>query len=197
MKTEPKTEPSTETKVETKPEGEAKPADAKAPEAYAEFKAPEGFTINKAAVEAALPVFKELGLTQDQAQKLVDIQTKREAELSKSNQGEYTAIREGWRKDVLANADLSAGGKIKPEILETMGRAIDGLGDPALAKSFRQSLDITGVGDNPAFVKAFYKLSQQLTEGRPVQGGGPSPKGQEAPGAKPPSQAKALYPNLA
>ena len=197
MKTEPKTEPSTEAKVETKPETETKADDGKAPEAYAEFKAPEGFTINKDAVEAALPVFKELGLTQDQAQKLVDIQTAREAQLAKSAQGDYTAMRQGWQKEVLADTNLSAGGKIKPEILETMGRAIDGLGDPALAKSFRQSLDITGVGDNPAFVKGFLKLAQQVTEGRPVQGGGPSTEGQKAPGAKPPSQAHALYPNLA
>jgi len=200
--TEPK--PTTETETKSKVEGkegeaktEPKPVDpTKAPEKYADFKVPEGFTLNKEAVEAALPVFKELGLTQDQAQKLVDIQTKREAELAKSGQGDYAAMREGWRKEVLADNTLSAGGRVKPEVLQTIGRAIDGLGDTKLAGEFRQIMDTTGVGDNPAFVRAFFKLAQQVTEGRPTSGKGPSELGQKAPDSKPTSIANAMYPNL-
>lgn len=201
--TETKTEPTTKTEPETKTEPKVEPkvelkADGKptVPEKYADFKAPEGTAINKEAMEAALPVFKELGLTQEQAQKLVDVQLKREAELLKGGANGYATMREGWRKDVLADTSLSAGGKVKPEVLQTIGRAIDGINDPKLAGEFRQVMDTTGVGDNPAFVRAFYKLAQQVTEGRPVQGGGPSPKGQEAPNSKPASIASALYPNL-
>jgi hypothetical protein len=152
--------------------------------------------INKEALEVAIPIFKELGLTQDQAQKLVNIQTTREAALSKLNQGDYASMREGWRKDVLSNPDLSAGGKVKPEVLQTIGRAIDGINDPKLAADFRQVMDTTGVGDNPAFVRTLFKMAQQLTEGRPVAARGPSPAGQVAPGTKPTSIANAMYPNL-
>jgi hypothetical protein len=189
--TETKTEPKVETKVE--PKAGDKPV---VPETYADFKVPEGFTLNKEALDAAVPIFKELGLTQDQAQKLVDIQTKREAELAKSGQGDYVAMRKGWRDEVLADTSLSAGGKVKPEVLQTIGRAIDGINNPKLAAEFRQVMDTTGVGDNPAFVRAFFAMAQQLTEGRPVQGAGPSPGGQTAPDAKPKSIANAMYPNL-
>lgn len=196
--TKTETPPVTETKpaVETKPT-ETKPVEAgKVPETYADFAVPEGMTLNKEAVAEALPLFKELGLTQEQAQKLVDVQTKREAALAKSNQGDYASMREGWRKEVLSDTSLSAGGKVKPEVLQTIGRAIDGLGDPKLSGEFRQVMDTTGVGDNPAFVRALFKLASQVTEGRPVAAGGPSVHGQKAPGEAPKSIASAMYPNL-
>lgn len=192
--TTPEPKPSTETKVEPKIEAKAEPGVA--PEKYADFTVPEGMTLNKEALEAALPVFKELNLTQEQAQKLVTVQTAREAALSKANQGDYASLRSDWRKEVFADTTLSAGGKIKPEVTQTIGRMIDGMGDTKLAGDFRQVMDTTGVGDNPAFVRAFFKLAQQITEGRPVQGAGPSPKGQEGPGSKPTSIANAMYPNL-
>ena len=184
-----------EPKVEAKTEP-AKVDPTKVPETYADFTAPEGMAINKEALEAALPVFKKLGLTQEQAQELVNVQTAREAALAKASQGDYASMREGWRKDVLANPELSTGGKIKPEVLQTIGRAIDGIMDPKLAADFRQIVDTTGVGDNPAFVRTIFKMAQQLTEGRPVAAGGPSVHGQTAPGAKPTSIASAMYPNL-
>jgi hypothetical protein len=198
VKTEPAattTEPKPEPKVEAKTEP-VKVDPTKVPETYADFTVPEGMAINKEALEAALPVFKKLGLTQDQAQELVNVQTAREATLAKAGQGDYASMREGWRKDVLADTSLSAGGKVKPEVLQTIGRAIDGIGDPKLAADFRQVMDTTGVGDNPAFVRTLFKMASQLTEGRPVAAGGPSVHGQTAPGAKPTSIANAMYPNL-
>jgi hypothetical protein len=44
------------------------------PESY-ELVAPDGVTLDAASVEAATPVFKELGLTNEQANKLVPIAT--------------------------------------------------------------------------------------------------------------------------
>lgn len=185
----------TDKKLDTTPETKAddKPV---VPDTYTDFKVPEGFTLNKDSIAAALPVFKELGLTQDQAQKLVDLQTARETELAKAGQGDYALMREGWRKDTLANPELSAGGKIKPDVLATIGRAIDGLNNPKLAASFRQAMDSSGIGDHPAFVETFYQMAKQNTEGRPVSAGGPSPLGQTAPNSKPASVAAAMYPNL-
>jgi hypothetical protein len=48
-----------------------------APEAYADFDLPEGVTMDEALLESALPLFKELKLTQDQAQKLINLQAER------------------------------------------------------------------------------------------------------------------------
>jgi len=55
-------------------------------------------------------------------------------------------------------------------------------------------MDSTGAGDNPAFIKAFYKLAQRVTEGSYVQGRGPAEV--TAPGGRRPSPAQAMYPNL-
>jgi len=195
--TETKPEPTTESKdgttVLTKPED--KPADKPmVPEKYEDFKAPDGYQIDKAFVESALPVFKELGLTQDQAQKLVDIQVQRELVLAKGPQETYERTRQEWQTKTLNDADIKKAGidTVKADI----GRALNALGDNALTAEFKQAMDLTGAGDHPAFVKAFWKLSQFITEGKHVTGGGPSPAGQKGPGDKPASLAKALYPNL-
>lgn len=184
--TEPKTEEKTN---EPKTEGGA-------PETYADFKAPEGYTLSKDVIEAATPIFKELGLSQEAAQKLVDFHAKNMIDAAKAPMEAYQTLRQEWRDTVLKDPDLSSGGKLKTEVTTAIGKAIDGVGDPALAKDFREIMDISGVGDNPAFVKMMYKWAQSVTEGSHVTGKGPSPHGQRAPDAKPQSAAAALYPNL-
>lgn len=184
--------------TDKKSDDKAKDA-TKAPEAYTEFKAPEGTTLDPKAIEAATPIFKELGLTQEAAQKLVNLQAAREADVAKAPKATYDALRQTWRSEVTADKDISAysvDGKSGIDAVKVdIGRALATL-DPKLASDFRQAMDLTGAGDNPAFVKAFWRLSQSVVEGRPVSGRGPSPLGQKAPGAKPPSAAQALYPNL-
>ena len=183
--------------AEAKPtEGDKKPDAAQgAPEKY-EFTAPEGFKINQEVIDKATPIFKELGLSQEAAQKLVNLQMEREAKAATAGAEAYNAIREGWRKEVLANPDLSTGGKLKPEVSESIARAIDGIGDASLSKGFREVMDMTGVGDNPHFVNMIFKLSKSFNEGKHVAGKGPSELGQKSPDAKPATIANALYPNL-
>ena len=67
--------------------------------------------------------------------------------------------------------------------------------DP-LAAEFRKAMDVTGAGNNPAFIRAFYKLAQKVTEGHIVTNGKPSPLGQTAPDAAPKSASGTFYPNL-
>jgi antitoxin component of RelBE/YafQ-DinJ toxin-antitoxin module len=194
-----------QTKPPTDAEGGSKQPDPKAPDApkapdtYAAFTAPENYTIDAKLLEQATPLFKELGLTQDQAQKLVDIQVARELALAKAPQDAYAATRADWQAKVKADAEISAyskDGKTGTDAVKIdIGKAINTL--PAdLQASFREAMDITGAGDHPAFVKAMWKFAQAIGEGKPVSGAGPSPAGQTAPGAKPPSAAQAMYPNL-
>jgi antitoxin component of RelBE/YafQ-DinJ toxin-antitoxin module len=193
--------PSPDPKPPTDAEGESKQPDPKAPvvpEAYT-FKAPDNYTIDAKLLETVTPIFKELGLTQDQAQKLVDIQVAREIASAKAPQDAYAATRADWQSKVKADPELTSavsGDKTGIDAVKLdIGRAIATL--PAdLQASFREAMDITGAGDHPAFVKAMWKFSQSIGEGRPVAGAGPSPAGQRAPGAKPPSAAQAMYPNL-
>lgn len=175
------------------------PEPGKIPEKY-EFKAPEGYTVDPKVVDAATPIFKELGLTQEQGQKLFDFYTAQQIEAAKAPQEAVTTMRNGWKAQVSADPDLAKavnGDKTGLDAVKLdIGRALTHL-DPALSTEFKQAMDLTGAGDHPAFVKAIWKLSQLVTEGKHVVGGNPSPLGQKAPGAGDrPSAAKSMFPNL-
>lgn len=165
----------------------------KGPPSKYEFKLPEGAQLDEKAVEEASAIFKDLGLNNKGAQRLVDFYTSKMAELAEAPQKAWTDTQKEWQSQIKNDKEL--GGKL-PEVRSTVARAIDGLGDPALAKEFRQAMDITGAGNHPAFIKTFYKLAQSITEGKHVSGTSPSKFGQAAPGsADRPSTARAMYPH--
>lgn len=173
-------------------EGEKKPeAKATVPEKY-EFKLPEGFTLDEPTAASASELFKKHGLPQEAAQELVDFYAKQAVALRDAPMKAYQDMRKGWRGEV--KADPVIGGKLD-QVKTTVAKAIDGLGDAKLANDFRDAMDLTGAGDNPAFIRVFYRLAQAVTEGKAVSGNGPAPV--KAPGQSAiPSAARALYPNL-
>lgn len=173
------------------PKGTKAPAGA--PEKYADFKAPEGFEINKDVLDKALPTFKELGLNQDQAQKLVDFYATASKEAADAPFKLWEDTQAKWIEEVKADPEI--GGKLD-QVKATVSRALDGLGDAKLANDFRAAMDYTGAGNNPAFIRAFYRLATKITEGGNVAGGRPSALGQQAPGTPARSAAHTLFPNL-
>jgi len=183
--------------VEAKPDAadpaEPKPAPAGAPESYSDFSVPEGATLDKSAIERATPIFKELGLTQDQAQKLVDLYPTLTENVVKANNDAYTAMREGWVSEL--KADKEIGGKLD-HVAAEIGKLKQQL--PANVRdAFNEAVNFTGAGDHPAVVKALYEISKLVNEGSHVSGAGPSPNGQSRDGvSKRPSLAGAMYPNL-
>lgn len=176
-----------ETKAADTPQG--------APEKYEAFKAPEGWEFHADRMEPVLATFKELNLSQDQAQRLVDIYGAEMVKAIEEPFNQFTEMRNGWRNELINNPELGNGkDNLKPEVLATIGRAIDSLPNAA---EFREAMAVTGAGDNPAFVKAFYALAKRSGEGTQVRGGNPSPAGQTAPGSRPATAASAMYPHLA
>ena len=133
-----------------------------------------------------------LNLTQDQAQSLVDFYTAKTTEAASAPYKLWADTQEAWVNEIKADPEI--GGKL-PQVKQTIAKAIDTLG-PQLAAQFREAMDFTGSGNNPAFIKAFYKIAQQITEGSHVSGRNPSSFGQSAPGSKPASAAAAMYPGL-
>lgn len=196
------TQPSTDTKTTeadgktllTKKEGEteAKPA---VPEKY-EFKAPaawadKGWELDTKLIETATPIFKDLGLSQDQAQKLVDFYA---ATSQADHEATENLVVEQNKKWVDA-AKAEFGAKL-PSMKITISKAIDGLA-PATATAFRSAMDESGQGNNPDFIRAFHAFAEMLTEGGHVNGKGPSPHGQTPAGTqKRPSAAASMYPGL-
>jgi antitoxin component of RelBE/YafQ-DinJ toxin-antitoxin module len=206
----PTTEPSTTSATTTPatdgttPQTPAKDGTAPAPvvpETYADFKAPDNYTIDPTALAAATPVFKELGLTQDQAQKLVDLQVAREIALAKAPQDAVETMRKEWRgkteadPDIKATVDKNSGKTGMDAVKVNIARTLSVL-PVDLQVEFKDAMNLTGAGDHPAFVKAFNKLAAFVTEGSHVAGAGPSPDGQKKPGTPAPTAAAALYPNL-
>ena len=180
----------------TEPAGnpaEPKPESVGAPEAYADFSIPEGHTLDAATIESATPIFRELGLSQDQAQKLVDFYSAKIGEINSQNEGFMEQMRTEWRNQL--SADKEIGGKLDAVKVD-IGRALDRI--PAEVRTaYKEAMDLTGAGDNPAIIKAMYSLAQLVNEGTPVRGDNPSPHGQSRTGVETrPSAASAMYPNL-
>lgn len=203
-KEEPKVEPKTGedgktllTEGDKDAKGEKKEAPAGPPEKY-DFKAPEGWEakgweLDPAVIEKAVPIFKELGLSNEAGQKLVNLYAAESAREHEAAMQLVVDQRKEWVDAVKADPDL--GSKL-PEIKTGISKAIDSLG-PELAKSFRAAMDLTGAGDNPAFIKGFWKLAQPWIEGKHVPAGGQTKEGTTRPGDNTrPSAAKALYPSL-
>jgi hypothetical protein len=173
-------------------ESDLKPV-SKAPESYT-FTAPEGKTLDAKLVERATPVFKELGLDQASAQKLVDTWNDLAGDSANLAVEAVKQMREVWAGEVKSKY----GAELDSKIAE-IGRMKDSIfaGDKDSRVAFERAMDLTGAGDNPAIFNTFLKLATQFTEGKHVLGAGPSPEGQRAPG-KPaaPSAAQAMWPSL-
>jgi hypothetical protein len=133
-------------------------------------------------------------------QKLFDFHVKALQDAAVAPTTAVETMRRDWVAKVTADPELAkatSGGKTGLEAVKyDIGRALTNL-DPALSAEFKSAMDLTGAGDHPAFVKAFWKLSQLITEGKHVAGTNPSPHGMVAPGTSArPTQAASLYPNL-
>lgn len=172
------------------PKAEAPP---KAPEEYEDFKVPDGFTLDPEVATKAGTLFKELGLSQDGAQKLIDLYTAETAQAFEAPFKAYQDMRKGWRDEVIGDRELS---HRLPQIKTNVTQMLNTHLGQKLADQFREAMDMTGVGDHPAFVRAFDVLSSLLVEPRAhVAGARPSPFGQDQR-AQPQSAASAVYPHL-
>ena len=193
-------ETKTEAKVEEKKEGEEnKKEEAKKdgpPEKYEPFALPEGYELVPEVKEKAEGLFKDLGLSQEQAQKLVDFYRETTDEAFKQPFTAYQEMVNGWKTEAEAHPDLK--GKLGPgrEVNVRIGKFLDGLPDQQLSKDFRALMDLTGAGNHPAFIRVVDYAAKLATEGSHVAGNGPSKAGQSAPGEAPPSAAKALWGHL-
>lgn len=153
-----------------KPEGEGNPADGTKPEGdtagkgdqgsidtYAEFVIPEGVTINESLLNEAVPIFKELGLNQEQAQKLVNFQAKQQAQqLDTFNQQIET-----WANQ--AKADKEYGGDKFEENVTLARTVVNKFGTPEL----KQLLDNHGVGNHPEVIRFMVRVGQLTREDVP------------------------------
>lgn len=147
---------------EGKTEGtQAKPV---VPEKY-EFKAAEGVTLDTKAVEAFSPIAKELGLTQEQAQKLVDLYGSQMVGVSQAQAEAQAAVVEKWAAD--AKADKEIGGANFEANANMAMKAIARFGTPEL----KQLLNDTGLGNHPELVRFCMRAGALISEDTLAMGG--------------------------
>ncbi|MCM7404472.1 peptidase [Enterobacter cloacae] len=140
---------------EQKPEG--------APEKY-EFTAGEGVELDTEALKDFEPVARELNLTNEQAQKLVDAYPKILAGVQQRQAEAWQKQTEGWAETV--KADKEIGGDKLTANLSAAQRALDQFGTPEL----KEYLNATGLGNHPDLVKTFVKIGKAMSEDGMVDG---------------------------
>src|ERR1017187_7100101 len=146
------------------------PAKVEAPVPFdgTKLKLPEGMKSDD-------PLFKTFGETmaddklssQERGQKLIDLYTGAIKQAGEANTLAWSKVNEGWIKDVKADKDIG-GVNFEPTKL-AFARTIDTLG-PEKASAFRQALDVTGIGNHPAFWRGMAAFAKSLTEGGHVAG---------------------------
>ncbi|HHI3922224.1 TPA: peptidase [Klebsiella pneumoniae] len=134
-----------------------------APEKY-EFTAAEGVDLDTEALKDFEPVARELNLTNEQAQKLVDAYPKILAGVQQRQAEAWQAQTEEWAATV--KADKEIGGDKLTANLGVAQRALDTFGTPEL----KEYLNGTGLGNHPELVKAFIKVGQAMSEDGMVTG---------------------------
>lgn len=134
-----------------------------APEKY-EFQAGEGVELDAEALKDFEPVARELNLTNEQAQKLVDAYPKILAGVQQRQADAWQAQTEEWAATV--KADKEIGGDKLTANLGVAQRALDTFGTPEL----KEYLNGTGLGNHPELVKAFIKVGKAMSEDGMVTG---------------------------
>lgn len=132
-----------------------------APEKYADFTVPEGIEVNKPMLEDFKVLAKELDLTQEKAQKLVDFQAKYVKGIDAGLLKTFNETITTWKKETVQEL----GADYKKELVYA-GKAIDKFGTPEL----RQLLNQTGVGNHKELVKFFVKIGKSVSEDTFVDG---------------------------
>jgi hypothetical protein len=131
------------------------------PDEYADFKMPEGIQLDETLMTDALPLFKEMGLTQDAAQKLVDFQATRVQADAQKQVDAFNQLKTEWREQS-AN-DKEFGGEAFNENVKLAQAAVNKFGTPEL----KTLMEDYGVGNHPEMLRFMVKVGKLTAEDVP------------------------------
>ena len=167
--------PAGETPKEEKP-GDTKPDGA--PEKY-ELKPKEGEEFGPGFLEAFEKTARELNLSNEAAQKLVDEMA---PVIQKQQQDQIAAVQAGWVD--ASKADKEFGGDKLKENLGVAKKALEQFG----SKELGEMLTSSGLGSHPEVIRLLYRVGKHLTEDTFVGGKESKPAGNDFA-----AKAKKLY----
>lgn len=140
-------EPAAEGEGEPKPEGD-EPAEEGAPEVYADFKLPEGMPVDQDFLDTTKAVFKEAGLSQEKAQKLVDLVVERDKRVEAAQFKQADEWGKEFMKNPAAKQELAYVAKAREFVT------------PGL----REMIKDPRIGNNPEILNSFAKIGRMLSE---------------------------------
>lgn len=155
--------------------------DSGVPEKY-QFTAPEGFegALDEAALESFEPVARELGLTQEQADKLVALHAQNLQQAGEKAQQAHAQQMETWTNEL--RNDPEFGGPAFDTNVKAAQKAVAQFGSPGL----KEALEESGLGNHPELVRTFAMIGKAISEDGFVSGG-------KSDGPR--SAADVMYPN--
>lgn len=138
-----------------------KPVESKtesAPQKY-ELKAPDGQQFDAEIVTSFSEIARELNLTQEGAQKVLDTMAPKMAE---RQMAQLEAIRSQWTE--ASKGDKEFGGDALAENLSVAKKALDSFGTTEL----RALLNESGLGNHPEIIRFMYRAGKAISEDRYV-----------------------------
>lgn len=159
-------------------EGDDKGKAEAAPEEYEDFTLPEGVVIAEETAQKFDAIAKELGLSQEAAQKVLDLGVEMNQKASEDNANQWKEAREAWVSEIKNDPEI--GGKKFGESIERAKRALSKFGSDELNSILDQ-----GMGDNPALIRLLVKVDKATSDDSMVDG--------KAEGVEEVSAAEAIY----
>lgn len=149
----------------------------------------EGMDIDAELLGAADPVFRELGLSNEQANALLPVAKQIMDKAVSAQTAQMTDLMAAQRKEWLDafNADAEIGGGNREQTVHLAGKGLDALGYTE-GHPFRQLLTETGLGNHPDMIRAFRRLGEVVGEDGDFVRSGAGGSTQAPP-------EKRLYPN--
>jgi len=125
----------------------------------------EGFSIDPALVQNASPVLRDLGLSNDDANKLMpvarDIMARTQESLVRQIEDAAAVQKKEWYDAFLADPDIGGARRIETE--HFAAKALDALGYID-GHPFRSALNASGFGNHPDMLRAFRRLGELVGE---------------------------------
>lgn len=147
--------------AEAKPDGP--------PEKY-EFKFAEGVEVAPQHVESFSTLAKELGLSQANAQKLIDYQATLQQAVSEQESAKYEATVKDWRAK--CEADPEIGGPKAAENRAIMTAGFRKVATPELTEFLTKT---TRLGDHPEICRLFHRIGKAISEDTHITAGASTP----------------------
>lgn len=132
---------------------------------YAEFDIPDGITVDQGDMNAYRDLSGQMGLSQDQAQKLLSFEADRLRQMDDRLTDQRMEQARNWAE--AAQSDAEYGGDAFNRNVALARHAVDTFASPEV----RDMLEATGLGSHPEFIRMFWKMGRSVASDGALTGG--------------------------